>query len=362
MTATSPQPTESKVAKLRRPPYRNALVVLTIAITMASLFAISYSLALGRPTPHHVPANIVGRPGAAPLLVTALEQATKNGLELIPAASVEAARRAIGAQRVYAALILTSPRPHLLLASAAGTSVARLLEQAATRAAAESGRPLVVTDLRPLPSTDPQGLVSFYVTLAATILGFVSMFQLRANAQGMPLRGWLSCILGLALVGGLVLALVVDPLLSALQGPFPELWAALSAQIAVAALFNTTMLTLIGRWAMIPTWGLFVALGNAASGGAVAPPLLPAFYGFIGRYLPTGATIEIIRNAVYFTHEQHLGPILVEALWLAGTLAAFLTVARLRGHTPETAIDPPPLRRRSAGAKPVADSRSDPGS
>src|SRR5205085_11029656 len=101
---------------------------------------------------------------------------------------------------------------------------------------------------------DPQGLGSFDVTLAATILGFVTMFQLRANARGMRLRDWLACILVLAAVGGLTLALVVDPLLGALRGSFGELAAALGAQIAVAALFNATMLTLVGRWAIIPTW------------------------------------------------------------------------------------------------------------
>ena len=171
---------------------------------------------------------------------------------------------------------------------------------------AQAGGPLQIVDLHPLPPTDPQGLASFYATLAATILGFVTMFQLRANAASLSLRAWLVCIVVLALVGGLVLALITDPLLKALQGPFPELWAALAAEIAAAALFNAAMLTLIGRWAFIPTWGLFIAIGNAASGGAVAPPLLPAFYRFVGQFLPNGATVETIRNAVYFTDYQHL--------------------------------------------------------
>jgi hypothetical protein len=36
------------------------------------------------------------------------------------------------------------------------------------------------------------------------------------------------------------------------------------------------MVVLIGRRAIVPTWLLFVVLGNSSSGGAVAPPLLPA--------------------------------------------------------------------------------------
>ncbi len=56
------------------------------------------------------------------------------------------------------------------------------------------------------------------------------------------------------------------------------------------------MLTLIGRWASVRTWGLFVALGNTLSGGAAAPTLLLGLYGFVGRFMPTGATVETIRT------------------------------------------------------------------
>jgi hypothetical protein len=319
-----------------QPPYRNALVVIAIAIAMSALFAISYSLALGRPAPHHIPGGVVGDPRSRPALVNALEAATRGGLDLHRYGSTAAAERTLAEQRIYAALVLTRSRPELLVASGAGTSVARLLEQAAARVPSSAAGPLKVLDLHPLPASDPEGLVSFYVMIAATILGFVTMFQLRANAPGLSLRAWLTCIAALALVGGLVLALVVDPVIGALHGAFLELWATLAAQIAAAALFNSAMLALIGRWAIVPTWGLFIAIGNASSGGAVAPPLLPAFYRFVGRFLPNGATVEAIRNAVYFTHNQHLEPLIVEAIWIICAFGLLMLAARC-GRTPAAA-------------------------
>ena len=334
--AAEPRSRPRPPALLTQPPYRNAVVVMAIAVTMVSVFAVSYTLALGRPTPHDIPAAIVGHPAHRPGVVPALEAATGNGLRLTRYASLARAKHAIAEQWIYAALALTGSRPRLFVASAAGTSVARVLEQAAQAVPARAGGPLEIVDLHPLPPTDPQGLASFYATLAATILGFVTMFQLRAHAESLSLRAWLVCIAVLALVGGLVLALITDPLLKALWGPFPELWAALAAQVAAAALFNSAMLTLLGRWAIIPTWGLFIAIGNAASGGAVAPPLLPAFYRFVGRFLPNGAAVETIRNAVYFTDHQHLEPILVEAAWITGALVLLLTAAARRGRTPGT--------------------------
>jgi hypothetical protein len=307
---------------------------MAIAVAMAVVFAISYSLALGRPTPHHIPAAVVGDSSRRPALIRSLEAATHAGLDLHSYASLARAKQAIDAQRIYAVLVLNRSRPRLFVSSAAGTSVARLLEQVAIRIPKRAGGPLPVTDLHPLPPSDPQGLVSFYVTIAATILGFVTMFQLRANAPGLSLRAWLICVAILAVVGGLVLALITDPFLGALRGPFVELWAALAAEVAVAALFTSWMIALIGRWAIVPTWGLFIAIGNASSGGAVAPPLLPAFYRFVGRVLPNGATVETLRNAVYFRAHQQLGPIIVEAIWLVGCLAGVLLTARLRGRTP----------------------------
>lgn len=309
-------------------------MVIAIAVTMAGLFALSYSLALGRPTPHHIPAGIVGSPAAHRRLIASLEAQTDGALAFIAYPSAADASRAIGQQRIYAALVLDRSPPQLLIASAAGTSVARVLQQAATKFTQSGAGSLTVVDLYPLPSGDPEGLVSFYVTLAATILGFVTMFQLRANAKGLSLRAWLGCVATVAVLGGLVLATVTDPLIGSLRGSFPELWAALSAQVAVAGLFNSTMILLFGPWAMIPTWGFFVALGNAASGGAVAPPLLPRFYGFIGRFLPAGATVQIVRNAVYFDNHQHLEPVVVEACWLVATLLATVCLGRWRGHSP----------------------------
>jgi hypothetical protein len=322
-----------RLKALARRPYRNALVIIGIAVVMAALFAASYSLALGRATPHHITLGLVGRPAQQLALIRALERATHGALTFRPYGSAAAAQHAIAQQATYAALVPGLSRPQLLISSASGASVARVLERAAG-VAQGAGQPVRVVDLHPLPPADPQGLTSFYVTLAASFVGFVTMLQLRGNAAGLSLRGWLASIAVLAITGGLVLALIADPVLGALPGPFPELWLALGAEVAVAAVVCSTMIVLIGRWAIIPTWLLFVILGNTSSGGAVAPPLLPQPYAFIGRFLPPGATVGIVRAAVYFRQQQHLEPFAVQAAWLACGVAALLISARLLGRGP----------------------------
>ncbi|MGI8334521.1 ABC transporter permease [Actinomadura scrupuli] len=334
----TPPPTGPRLRRLidlaAGPPYRNALVVVAVAIAMASLFGASYSLVLGRVTPHHLPAGVVGDPARDPRLIGAFQRATRGALELHPFRSVAAAQVAINEQRIYAALVLGRGRPLLLVSSASGVSVARVLEQTAMRAGQYVSPPPVVRDLHPLPPADPQGLVGFYATLAATILGFVSVFQIATHAPQLLLGGWLAVIFVLAALGGLALALVTGPLIGALRGGFAEIWGALAAEIAAAALFCLLMRCLVGGWAIVPTWLLFVVFGNTSSGGTVAPPLLPPLYAFVGRYLPPGATVDILRRIVYFPHAQHIGPFLVQAGWLVCTLAALFVWVRFRGMRP----------------------------
>jgi hypothetical protein len=318
--------------------YRAALVIIAIGTAMACLFVASYSLALGRPAPRHVRTGLVGDPAREPALVAALEEATGGGLKFRRYPSVSAAEAAIDRHEISAALVVGTGRPQLLISSASGASIALVLQRAAEqvndRLAPGSAPALRVVDVRPLPPNDPLGLVSFYVTIAATVLGFVTMFQIRQHASGLSLRAWLAFIGILAAVGGLALTVVTGPLLRALPAPLLEMWAALAALIAVAALFNSTMLVLFRRWAIIPTWLMFIAFGNAWSGGAVAPALLPSLYAFIGRFMPSGATVSILHNAAYFRHSQQVEPFVVQGLWLVGGLAALVISVRVLHRNP----------------------------
>jgi hypothetical protein len=323
-----------RLKAVARPPYRNALVVIGIAVIMAALFCAAYSLANGRATPHHVAVGLVGKPAEHPALVGALERSTGGELAFRRYPSAAAVQTAIDRQSEYGALVLTPGPPRLLLSSASGASVAQVLEQAAVRASHALKEPIPVVNLHPLPPGDPLGLVEFYATLAASIVGFVAMFQLRANVPGVSLGGWLALIVVLAVAGGLLLAVVVDPLIHALPGPFPELWYALGTEMAVAALVSSALVVLVDRWALVPTWLLFVVLGNTSAGGAVAPPLMPPVYAFIGRFLPPGATVDIIRSAAYFRNDQHAGPFVVQVVWLVCALVALLTCVRLTGRRP----------------------------
>ena len=96
---------------------------------MGALFVTSYSLALGDPVPHGIDAALVGDPNGHEGTVGAVERVAEGSLDFRRYASLREALQAIDEQDVYAALDLTSERPTLYVASAAGASVARVLER-----------------------------------------------------------------------------------------------------------------------------------------------------------------------------------------------------------------------------------------
>jgi hypothetical protein len=314
------------------PAAARAALIGAVTIALGTLFITSYMLTLGHPVPHQIEAAVVGSPASHAHEVAALERATRGSVDFHSYPSVTAARRALDQQQVYAALDLGRRTPRLYVASAAGASVSRTLE-----AAVADDPQLQVVDTHPLPASDPQGLDVFYLVLATTILGFTTVFQVRAHSGGLGQRSWMAFVLTFALAASLVLTLVAGPVLHRLTLPIAESWGILALQGVTVAAFASTMGLLFGRWAIVPTWLLFVVLGNGSSGGAVSPPLLPRPYRIISQWLPSGATVTALRNAVYFRADQQVRPVTVLAGWAAMCVAAMLVLSRWRGRSPGAA-------------------------
>jgi hypothetical protein len=318
----------SPVRRLRErewSPVDRARLIGVIAICMGSLFLITYSLALADPVPRGIDSALVGDATAHPRTVQAVQDSAHGKLDFSRYSSVPAALRAIDEQRVYAALDLTSTRPTLYVASAAGASVAHLLE--GVSAVDPSVR---IVDTHPLASNDPNGLDLFYRMLVATIIGFLTVFQVRAQAGPLPLRRRFTLVVGLAAAASLALTLVGGSLLHGFATSQPEEWGILALHVLAVSSFASLVSVLLGRWALLPTWLFFVILGNSSSGGAVSPPLLPAPFAFVSQWLPSGATVTSLRDAVYFGADQHVRPLAVLAVWATALFAAWIVVARRR--------------------------------
>ncbi|MER6981723.1 hypothetical protein [Streptomyces carpinensis] len=322
-----PTPAE-RWAAFRESPFLPATVLTLILAAAAGLFAGSYTYAMANPTPHVIPTAVVGAydQERARRFVAGMEKALAASLKLRAYDSRGAAEAAVDDQKVFAVLDVPPAGKTVTLdvSGASGATVAQVLVQAAEKVGGATGVPVAIRDLKPLQKGDPRGLAIFYISLAAVIVGFVGAIQLSVHASALKPLERIACTVVYALLGGFVIAAVVDWMLGALKLPFVASWMILALTMFTTGMVFTMFNTLFGRWAMIPTWGLMVLLGNPSSGGAVSWPLLPSPLGVIGRWLPPGASVNAQHTAVYFAGHQHAFPFLVLAGWALLSCTVFL--------------------------------------
>ncbi|MEV0090695.1 ABC transporter permease [Streptomyces sp. NPDC050738] len=311
----------------KKSPFLPATVLVFILAAAAGLFAGSYTYFMANPTPHRIPTAVVGAYDSprGKEFIGGMEKALDASLKLKVYGTAAQAREGVAQQKVFAVVDVGADRVRLDVSSASGQSVAQVLTQSAAQVAKATGTPIQVKDVRPLQKGDPRGLAIFYISLAAVIIGFVGAIQLSVHARGLNPAERIAFTIAYALLGGFVVAAVVDWLLGAVDLPFVESWMILSLTMFTSGMVFTMFNTLLGRWAMIPTWGLMVLLGNPSSGGAVSWPLLPSALGRIGQWLPPGASVNAQHTAVYFGGHQHFFPFLVLAGWALVSCAVFWT-------------------------------------
>ncbi|WP_371602159.1 ABC transporter permease [Streptomyces sp. NBC_01220] len=332
-----------KWAAYKESPYFPATVLLFILAAAAGLFAGSYTYAMANPTPHRIPTAVVSQPDTArgKEFVAAMDKALDASLVIHVYRTPAAAREALEDQKVFTIVRSGSRGVQLDVASASGAAVAQLLAESAVKVGDTLGIPVAVADVKPLQKGDPRGLALFYISLAAVIVGFVGSIQLSVHARSLIPLERIAFTIAYSLLGAFAIAAVVDWLLGAVDLPFAESWLILAFTMFTSGMVFTMFNTLMGRWAMLPTWGVMVLLGNPSSGGAVSWPLLPSLLGHIGRWLPPGASVNAQHTAVYYQGHQKIFPFLVLAVWCLVSITVFWVWRHRhpggRDHMPEHA-------------------------
>lgn len=315
--------------------YLPVFVITLVVGVVGSLFVFSYSSALGNPTPRNVPIGLVtSGSGASASIPSALTRAAGTTFEVFDYGTRDEARAAIDRQTIYGALVLDSTATATLYTSSASSSaVATLLDDAEPTLTKTLGLTISTVDTHPLHPRDPQGTVLFYIALATIILGFVGAIQVRVNTMDLGIAEDILADVGRVIVVSLFLSLTIVVIARFETTPFFRLWGVLSLTMMVSSMSVNVFRLLVGpKWGLLPTWILFVIIANPSSGGAVAPQLLPPLYEAVGRFLPTGAAVQAIRDLTYFSGSVHVEPFVILLLWLVVTTLSMigLRTRRLR--------------------------------
>jgi hypothetical protein len=315
---------EGLIASMAPTPKAVALVLLP-ALALMLAFAFFYVGAFHEPTPHHVPLAVVGPPAAA----AQLNRLPGTPLDARQASSRGKALAQIDDRNVYGAYEVATNR--LFVASAANRATAVALEVTFDQIAAAQGRPAArVTDVKPLPLSDPNGTAAFYGVIAwvfggyiaATLIGLIgsprSTSRRRAAAR-------LGALAGFAVVAGVLSVVMLRVSFDTFSGHVVGLSAIAALTIFASGAATAGIQAAAGPAGTGLVILVFVILGNSASGGPFARPLLPGLWRTIGGVLPPGASVDLARSALYFGGARVAGPILVLVGWAA--LGALLALA-----------------------------------
>jgi hypothetical protein len=305
-------------------------LVLIPALVLTLAFAFSYVGAFHDPTPHEVPVGVIGPPAVA----AELDRLPGDPLDARQVSSRAEALSQIDDRDVYGAYDATTN--HLFVASAANRATAVALEATFNRAAAAQGGPAVpVTDVKPLPPKDPNGTAIFYAMIAwvfggyiaSTLIGLIGSPRSRSTGRAAARIGALA---GFSVVAGILSVVILRASFGVFAGHVVSLCAIATLTIFASGAATAGIQSALGPGGTGLVILGFVILGNPASGGPFARPLLPGFWSTIGGVLPPGASVDLARSALFFDGERIVGPILVLVGWaVLGTALALALGGRI---------------------------------
>ncbi|MFE1361228.1 ABC transporter permease family protein [Streptomyces harbinensis] len=320
------------------PSQNRKLITVLVALPLAVTFILwAFAWPAARTGPHDLPIGVAG-PAEATAPVTAALQARDGAFDVHSYPDAAAAITAIENRDIYGALVPGPDGAELLTASAAGASVAQLLEQVAAQGLPEGAAP-TVTDVVPAPASDPRGAVFGVSVLPMAMAGIA----LGALVTLLRLRGRyaLAALAGTAAAVGTAGALIGHSWLGAMAGGWWTVAGALALLTLAGGATVAALAALLGPRGIGLGAVLLMMLGNPWSGATSAPEMLPAPVGTLGQLLPTGAGSTLLRGVSFFDGAGTAFPLAVLTCWAVAGLATVAVVHHRRPAPTRPAGGPP---------------------
>jgi hypothetical protein len=274
---------------------RRLVVALGVALIVQALFVTSYVGALHSPKPHSVALGVVGSPSIAHAV------GKKFSLKTVPYSSEAAALHAIDERKVAGAFVASPSGAKLIVVPAGGAGLASALSAAFGAAGVALHQKIAIVQVHPLPSGDAAGAVSFLITMALVVGGYLSATMAMAFGGPATQRGRGAALACVAVLGGLISCTIAGPILGAIPtSKFLVLWGLFVLVMAAVAFATAALQTVLGPPGTLVVVIVFVIFGAPAAGGSVPSAFLPGFWRTFGPYLPAGAGTTAVRNTIYF--------------------------------------------------------------
>jgi hypothetical protein len=322
----SPRGVPSRYQVKRRRGLAAGLIGALIFTILSLIFVTSFIGALHNPGPRSVPFGVVGPPAAAARFGSALDHAVPGGFVVSSYPNQAAALSAINNRTIDAALVPGPVAQHLLVAQAVSSSLTNTLIKGATTAAAHARVPLTITNVRPLHTSDPDGLSQTFFVIALLAPSFLFGNQLvRRIAPTLGPHWHLALIVVYAPIVAAAAVALADAGIGALTGAPWALFGIGTLLAFAVAVMGAAAARWAGAIGVAVIGLLFIPIGIASSGTTIGPSMITPWYADLGKALPPGAALPAVLNTTYFGGNAITTPLLVLSAWaLAGIIAMVL--------------------------------------
>jgi len=340
-TTTDSTAAETAAASARRTPPRWAMLAgltagLGVILVVLLLVFIMPSLKSG---PRDLPLGVVGSPAVIEQVDAGLDAAASGAYTIEAYDAEDDLRAAIEQRDVVGGFVIDQERVHVLVASAGSAVISATVTATGEALAEGTGADVTVTDVVPLPASDPSGIGIGGLAFPLVFGGIVPAVAFRkVFAKSLP---WaIAGIVTFSVVGGLAVAAVLAFLFGSIEtAAFWPVAAAMTLGIAGLALPLAGLQELFGGKGFTIGAMLMMFVGNPLAGISTTGAWLPQGLGLIGQLLPPGASGTLVRSAASFGWAGGAAAALTLAVWvLAGVLLLTLGALRSRRKSAATAV------------------------
>ena len=285
---------------------------LGVVLTLLLAIFIMPSLESG---PRDLPVGIVASDPTAATVEATLVEAAPGAYVAERFGSVDALADAVRAREVVGGFVVDGAGVNAVVASAGSTAISATLSATAEALVAASSTNATVTDVVPLPDTDPTGIGIGGLAFPLVFGGIVPAVAFRTifpRSNGWKLAG----ILTFSVVGGLIVASVLRFVFGSIETSFWPVAGAMTLGIAALAMPLAGLQEAVGNKGFTLCAMVMMFLGNPLAGIATTAAWLPAGLGTFGQLLPPGAAGTLVRSVAYFDGAGGLGAALTLAVWL----------------------------------------------
>ncbi len=268
--------------------WRRAVSILWFPVFFAIVLPVAFEVVYHQPKPHNMPIAVVGGAGQVRLVTNELSGVDASGFEVRDMRSAAAATAAVANRKVAAAYV-GGRVPSLYVARSAAPLRATYLQGVFTTIAGKSGTPPPrIVDLVPLASGDG-GLGIFFFVFPLMMTGVITaIVLLQLAAWGTGRR-----IIVVAVVGAIgVLAAFLTAVDLHVLPSKPLLLAYAFVLTQVYGLLMVGAAPFLKQFFLPVSLTIALILSVPASGGTVAPDMMPAFFRDLSYAMPLSQAVK----------------------------------------------------------------------